>query len=73
MDYFFPYRETKGTADGTAISKVNIDAEKGTRYVETPNNVLVSFVDAGYLSEPHKGRSQTRYLSTIRKQQYFGD
>ena len=34
-------------------------------YPETPNNVLVGFADAGYLSDPHKGRSQTGYVFTI--------
>ena len=36
---FFPYREAKGTADGTINSKVNVDAEKVTPYIETPNDV----------------------------------
>ncbi|KAL6176637.1 hypothetical protein ACLB2K_053270 [Fragaria x ananassa] len=35
-------------------------------YTETPNNVLVRFADAGYLLDPHKGRSQTGYVFTIR-------
>ena len=32
---------------------------------DTPNNVLVGYADAGYLSDPHKGRSQTGYVFTI--------
>ena len=57
MGLFFPYRKTKGTADGTINSKVNVDAEKVTPYIKTPNDVLVGFADAGYLSNPYKGRS----------------
>ena len=34
-------------------------------YPETPNNVLVGFADAGYLSDPHKGCSQNGYVFTI--------
>ena len=56
MRLFFPYRETKGTADGTANSKINVDADKATFYVETSNVILVGFADVGYLSDPHKGR-----------------
>ena len=44
------------------------DAENATgalSYAETPNNTLVGFADAGYLSDPHKGRSQTGYMFTI--------
>ena len=40
-------------------------SEKATPYVETPNDSLVGFVDAGYLSDPHKGCFQTRYVFTI--------
>ncbi|XP_026419794.1 uncharacterized protein LOC113315728 [Papaver somniferum] len=36
-----------------------------TPYTETSNNVLVGFADAGYLSDPHKGRSQTGYVFTV--------
>ena len=50
---------------GTTISKVNVDAEKATPYIETPNDILVGFADAGYLSDSHKGRSQTGYVFTI--------
>ena len=65
MGLFFPYRETRGTADGTAIPKGNVDGESATHYTETPNNVLVGFADAGYLYDPHKGRSQTGYVFTM--------
>ncbi|KAL6219983.1 hypothetical protein ACLB2K_007741 [Fragaria x ananassa] len=44
------------------------NAEQATvalSYVETPNNTLVGFADVGYLSDPHKGRSQTSYVFTI--------
>ncbi|XP_026417325.1 uncharacterized protein LOC113312803 [Papaver somniferum] len=37
---------------------------KSTPYTETPNNVLVGFADAGYLSDPHKARSQTGSIIT---------
>ena len=57
LGLFFPYRETRGTTDGTANSKVNVDAKKATPYVETPNDILVGFADAGYFSDPHKDRS----------------
>ena len=42
-----------------------IDAEKVTPYIETPNDVWVGFADVGYLSDPHKDRSQTSYVFTI--------
>ena len=65
MGLFFPYRETRGTADGTAIPKGNVDGESATPYTETPNDVLVGFANTGYLSDSHKGRSQTGYVFTI--------
>ncbi|KAL6133325.1 hypothetical protein ACLB2K_065562 [Fragaria x ananassa] len=34
-------------------------------YAKTLNDVLVGFADAGYLSDPHKGRSQTGYVFTM--------
>ena len=38
---------------------------------ETPNDVLVGFADVGYLSDPHKGRSQTGYVFTMRTTAIF--
>ena len=32
---------------------------------KTPNDVLVGFADAGYLSDPHRARSQTGYVFTM--------
>ncbi|KAJ9544185.1 LOW QUALITY PROTEIN: hypothetical protein OSB04_023892 [Centaurea solstitialis] len=58
MGLFYPYREKNGVT--IPISNENI-----TPYNETPNNILVGFVDAGYLSDPHKCRSQTGYVFTI--------
>ncbi|KAK9942694.1 hypothetical protein M0R45_008346 [Rubus argutus] len=34
-------------------------------YRESRNDVLVGFADAGYLSDPHKGRSQSGYVFTM--------
>ena len=53
LGLFFPYRETRGTADGTAIPKGNVDGENATHYTKKPNDVLVGFADAGYISDPH--------------------
>ena len=36
----------------------------GLFYPNGSNPYLVGYVDAGYLSDPHKGRSQTGYLFT---------
>jgi hypothetical protein len=33
-------------------------------YSRGSNSQLVGYADAGFLSDPHKGRSQTRYLFT---------
>ena len=41
--------------------------DKGLFYSNKSNSPLISYVDAGYLSDPHKGRSQIGYLFT------FGD
>ena len=43
-----------------------IDAKKVISYIETPNDVLVGFVDVGYLSNPYKGCSQIGYVFIIR-------
>ena len=32
---------------------------------QNDNDVLMGFADAGYLSDPHKGRSQTGYVFTM--------
>ena len=32
---------------------------------KTPNDVLIGFADAGYLSDPHRARSQTGYVFTM--------
>ncbi|XP_026378445.1 uncharacterized protein LOC113272866 [Papaver somniferum] len=49
---FYPYEDENRIAETTP-------------YTETPNTVLVGFADAGYLSDPHKARSQTCYVFTI--------
>ncbi|KAK9912312.1 hypothetical protein M0R45_036180 [Rubus argutus] len=36
-----------------------------TPYSQNPSDVLVGFADAGYLSDPHKGRSQSGYVFTM--------
>jgi ribonuclease HI len=41
------------------------DSTTPTPYTENPCDVLVGFADAGYLSDPHKGRSQTGYVFTM--------
>ncbi|KAI3727783.1 hypothetical protein L6452_16403 [Arctium lappa] len=43
----------------------DINKESDIPYSEIPNDILVGFADAGYLSDPHKGRSQTGYVFTI--------
>ncbi|KAL6575140.1 hypothetical protein OROMI_012425 [Orobanche minor] len=43
----------------------NANASKLTPYAENPNNTLVGFAAAGYLSDPHKGYFQTGYVFTI--------
>jgi hypothetical protein len=58
MGLFFPYKEKNGAT-------IPINNENVTPYIETPNNILVGFADAGYLSDPHKCRSQTGYVFTI--------
>ncbi|KAJ9556108.1 hypothetical protein OSB04_010722 [Centaurea solstitialis] len=37
----------------------------GLYFSNPPKGRLYGFVDAGYLSDPHTGRSQTRYVFTI--------
>jgi hypothetical protein len=36
----------------------------GLFYSKSSNSQLVGYADAGFLSDPHKGRSQTGYLIT---------
>ena len=55
--------DAAGTAAGHGSNAVHATA--ALSYAETPNNTLVGFTDAGYLSDPHKGRSQTGYVFTI--------
>uniref|UniRef100_A0A2N9HZ23 Reverse transcriptase Ty1/copia-type domain-containing protein n=1 Tax=Fagus sylvatica TaxID=28930 RepID=A0A2N9HZ23_FAGSY len=38
--------------------------DMGLFYLNKSNSQLVGYADAGYLSDPHKGRSQTGYLFT---------
>ena len=38
--------------------------DMGLFYSNDSKSLLVGYVDAGYLLDPHKGRSQTRYLFT---------
>ena len=38
--------------------------DMGLFYSNTPNKNLIGYADAGYLSDPHNGRSQTGYLFT---------
>ncbi|XP_050378493.1 secreted RxLR effector protein 161-like [Argentina anserina] len=64
---FFPYSKTRGSANGIDVPKENVDDKITIPYSKTPNNVLVGFADAGYLFDPHKGHSQTGYVSTIGK------
>ena len=60
-------------AAGSSKLPKSMDAKAWSRYgygntpsdSETPNDVLVGFADAGYLSDPHKGRSQTGYVFTM--------
>ena len=58
MGLFFPYKEKNGAT-------ILINNENVTPYSETPNNILVGFADAGYLSDPHKCLSQTGYVFLI--------
>ena len=36
----------------------------GLLYSKTPQNELIGYADAGYLSDPHKAKSQTGYVFT---------
>ncbi|XP_050378384.1 secreted RxLR effector protein 161-like [Argentina anserina] len=67
LGLFFPYSKTGGSENGIVVPKEKVDDKITIPYSETPNNILVGFADAGYLSDPHKGRSQTGYVFTIGK------
>ncbi|KAL6176046.1 hypothetical protein ACLB2K_052682 [Fragaria x ananassa] len=55
--------EAAGTAIGHESNAMH--TTNALLYAETPNNTLVGFADVGYLSDPHKERSQTGYVFTI--------
>ena len=57
LGLFFPYRD-----NGTKLSN---ESRSAPLYINNPNDVLIGFADAGYLSDPHKGRSQTGYVFTM--------
>jgi hypothetical protein len=40
--------------------------DMGLFYSKGSNSQLIGYADVGFLSDPHKGRSQTRYLFTCR-------
>ena len=79
LGLFYPYREKakyeKLAAFGTADDDRPVEVRRSTGrpsdrtsltpYAENPCDVLVGFADAGYLSDPHKGRSQTGYVFTM--------
>ena len=44
--------------------RVRLGATKGLFYSNESKSQLIGYADAGYLSDPHKGRSQTGYLFT---------
>ena len=68
MGLFYPYREARrkafiaGSKDSTSEGAATCSF---TPYTNNPCDVLVGFADAGYLSDPHKGRSQTGYVFTM--------
>jgi hypothetical protein len=43
---------------------LDISSGMGLFYSSDSKSELVGYADAGYLSDPHKGRSQTGYLFT---------
>jgi len=63
LGLFYPYKKVNGETNG--IPGQGNDSTHSNPYPETRNDVLVGFADAGYLSDPHKGRSQTGYVFTI--------
>ncbi|KAI3707738.1 hypothetical protein L6452_26367 [Arctium lappa] len=69
MGLFFPYKEK----NGVTITVKDINKESDIPYSETPNDILVGFADARYLSDPHKGRSQTGYVFKLGTQRFLGN
>ena len=58
LGLFYPYgkrQQDKGNSCDVAKPSYN----------KNPSDVLMGFADAGYLSDPHKGRSQTGYVFTM--------
>ena len=49
----------------TAIATTDGRRTADIPYSQNSCDVLVGFADAGYLSDPHKGRFQTGYILTM--------
>ena len=47
--------------------------DMGLFYPKVPKLELIGYADAGYMSDPHHGRSQTGYLLQVEKQSFHGD
>ena len=60
LGLFFPYKKARGLS-----VKATPEEKNSSSYPEIPNDVLMGFADAGYLSDPHKGRSQSGYVFMI--------
>ena len=57
LGLFFPYRDNCALVDN--------ESRIAPSYIKNPCDVLIGFAHAGYLSNPHKGRSQTGYVITM--------
>ena len=57
LGLFFPYRDN--------CTLVDNESRTAPSYIKNPCDVLIGFANAGYLSDPHKGRSQTGYVFTM--------
>ena len=58
LGLFYPYgKRQQGKGNSCDVANPS--------YNKNPSDVLMGFADAGYLSDPHKGRSQTGYVFTM--------
>jgi hypothetical protein len=66
MGLFYPYREKRNNGSvGSDSTRQNATFRAPPPLHQNDNDVLMGFADAGYLSDPHKGRSQTGYVFTM--------
>ena len=66
MGLFYPYRgkRNNGSVESDP-TRQNATFRAPPPLHQNDNDVLMGFADAGYLSDPHKGRSQTGYVFTM--------